>query len=248
MPEHCNLNDGDILLSLTGNVGRVCMVYGKDLLLNQRVAKLEPKKSYYTFVYGLFRSPDFKIGLQNLAVGAAQQNLSPVQTSELPVVIPPTEILDAYGILAEPMLKDIVELNKQNYVLRQARDLLLPKLVTGEIEVRSESIPKDELMSYLNKLFDKTKDNRLADDKVRSRIIEMMNEACEITELSFSDLLQRLDFKPNNLSIEALESFLAELRSIFWLRDFGFVSIEPLQAMKKSIRPDFIAKHGDRTC
>lgn len=146
------------------------------------------------------------------------------------------------------MLASIINLAKQNNELRQARDLLLPKLVTGEIEVQSESTSKDELMSYLNKLFDKTKDNRLADDKVGSRIVEMMSEACEITKLSFSNLLQRLDFRPNNLSIEALESFLAELRSIFWLRDFGFVSIEPLQAMKKSVRPDFTAKYGNRTC
>lgn len=30
MPEHCKLSDGDILLSLTGNVGRVCVVHGDD--------------------------------------------------------------------------------------------------------------------------------------------------------------------------------------------------------------------------
>ncbi len=35
MPEHCKLVDGDILLSLTGNVGRVCIVHGENFLLNE---------------------------------------------------------------------------------------------------------------------------------------------------------------------------------------------------------------------
>lgn len=136
MPEHCHLKDGDILLSLTGNIGRACLVYGKDLLLNQRVAKLDYKKSNQPFIYGLFRNSDFQAQLQNLAIGAAQQNLSPVQTAELSIVIPAAKILGSYREAAESMLKEIVELNRQNYVLRQARDLLLPKLVTGEIEVK----------------------------------------------------------------------------------------------------------------
>ena len=41
MPAHCRLGDGDILLSLTGNVGRVCVVNGQNYLLNQRVAKIK---------------------------------------------------------------------------------------------------------------------------------------------------------------------------------------------------------------
>ena len=40
IPEYVHLKSGDIILSLTGNVGRVCIVVGRDYLLNQRVAKL----------------------------------------------------------------------------------------------------------------------------------------------------------------------------------------------------------------
>jgi len=36
LPPYCVLKDGEILLSLTGNVGRVCMVYDGPFLLNQR--------------------------------------------------------------------------------------------------------------------------------------------------------------------------------------------------------------------
>ena len=63
MPNHCFLKDGDILLSLTGNVGRVCIVIGENYLLNQRVAKLKTKYPAYT--YTLFRSHDMFITVCN---------------------------------------------------------------------------------------------------------------------------------------------------------------------------------------
>ena len=44
-PEYVHLKSGDIILSLTGNVGRVCIVVGRDYLLNQRVAKLVSDES-----------------------------------------------------------------------------------------------------------------------------------------------------------------------------------------------------------
>lgn len=108
-------------------------------------------------------------------------------------------------------------------------------------------IEKDVLL-YLGKIYGKTREQRLNDEKVRSQILNKINKACKITNLSFSDILQRLDFKPNSLTIEALESFLAELRSIFWLQDFRFIEIKPLQARKKSAQPDFTAKHRNKTC
>jgi hypothetical protein len=108
-------------------------------------------------------------------------------------------------------------------------------------------IVKNDLLAYLDNLYLKTKDVRLANSKIRSDILEKMNKACKICSLSFSDLLQKLDFKPKDLTIEALEAFLAELRSIFWLRDFGFSDIAPFQAGKFP-QPDFIAKFIDKTC
>lgn len=46
MPAYCKLQSGDILLSLTGNVGRCCLVTETNLLLNQRVAKIKAKEYY----------------------------------------------------------------------------------------------------------------------------------------------------------------------------------------------------------
>ena len=133
MPSHCILNDGDILLSLTGNVGRVCLVNGEDYLLNQRVAKLDSK--YPTYAYCLFRNKDMFDIMNNLANGAAQQNLSPIRTENVRILIPSDSLIGIFENVVSPMISKILVLNKANNDLKQARDRLLPKLMSGELEV-----------------------------------------------------------------------------------------------------------------
>lgn len=133
MPKHCILEDGDILLSLTGNVGRVCIVNGKNYLLNQRVAKL--KSAYKAYTYCLFRSRDMFIEVNNLANGAAQQNVSPIRIGEMKILIPEKKWLDVFERTVSNNILDIITLQSQIRFLTEARDRLLPKLMSGEIAV-----------------------------------------------------------------------------------------------------------------
>ena len=133
MPKHCVLADGDILLSLTGNVGRVCIVNGKNYLLNQRVAKLAT--DYKAFAYCLFRSRDMFIEVNNLANGAAQQNVSPIRIGEMKILLPNNELLQEFESIARKSIARIISLQSQLRLLAEARDRLLPKLMSGEITV-----------------------------------------------------------------------------------------------------------------
>ena len=133
MPKHCILEDGDILLSLTGNVGRVCIVNGKNYLLNQRVAKL--KSAYKAYTYCLFRSRDMFIEVNNLANGAAQQNVSPIRIGEMKILIPEKKWFDDFERTVSNYILGIITLQSQIRFLTEARDRLLPKLMSGEIAV-----------------------------------------------------------------------------------------------------------------
>jgi len=133
MPKHCVLADGDILLSLTGNVGRVCIVNGKNYLLNQRVAKL--KSNYSAFTYCLFRSRDMFIEVNNLANGAAQQNVSPIKIGEMKILVPNADLLNNFESIASKSIKGVISLQSHLHLLTEARDRLLPKLMSGEIDV-----------------------------------------------------------------------------------------------------------------
>ncbi|MEK7079514.1 MAG: restriction endonuclease subunit S, partial [Patescibacteria group bacterium] len=55
---------------------------------------------------------------------------------DLKIVLPPQALIVEYEKVAGSLISLSISLNKQNQNLRQTRDLLLPKLVTGEIEVR----------------------------------------------------------------------------------------------------------------
>jgi len=136
MPAHCKLESGDILLSLTGNVGRICLVNGEGYLLNQRVAKLKAKDSTdYAFTYLLFLQDSIFSLLQSTASGTAQQNLSPIQTKEIEIIIADRRTLDQFGGVANKLVQKINDNLSQIQILSKLRDALLPKLMKGEVRV-----------------------------------------------------------------------------------------------------------------
>jgi type I restriction enzyme S subunit len=136
MPKYCALELGDILLSLTGNVGRCCLVNEENLLLNQRVAKLKPKNQRdWAFGYALFRQKSIRWQVEELAKGTAQSNLSPVETSEMQIKIPPVPLLEEYSKENTPMFKKILANHKQIKTLTKQRDNLLPKLMSQEATI-----------------------------------------------------------------------------------------------------------------
>jgi len=73
---HQKLDIGDILISMTGNVGRVCRVTSDSLLLNQRVGKLIPREIGPEFFYYSLQRDEFRTAMQLKAAGGAQGNLS----------------------------------------------------------------------------------------------------------------------------------------------------------------------------
>lgn len=106
----------------------------------------------------------------------------------------------------------------------------------------------EEVKNYIDSIYEKTKDQRLKEPGIFEDIKQKLYKASQITNFSIPVLLSRLSFKPNDKTIEALESFLAELRAIFWLKNFGFTEITPLGASNSQPQPDFTAKFNSKDC
>lgn len=134
MKAECYLQVGDILLSLTGNVGRVGIVFEENLLLNQRVAKFTSSKDVLPLLYFYFRFPETKTSLETIAKGTAQQNLSPIETLKLNFPYDENKAIILSRDL-KPMFDSIVANNIESSKLEQIRDCLLPKLMSGELDV-----------------------------------------------------------------------------------------------------------------
>ena len=77
-PDIYLLSKGDILVSLTGNVGRVSKMSSIKGLLNQRVGKVFPNSSdiYTDFLFHVLRNPHFERAMIDASQGAAQKNIS----------------------------------------------------------------------------------------------------------------------------------------------------------------------------
>lgn len=103
---------------------------------NQACCVLRPKKDKAFGIYYLFHffkeNREFIIGLGN---GAAQQNLSQVLINKLKIVNPNKEILEIFEKKESLFFEKIYHLQKQIANLTQQRDLLLPRLMSGKLEV-----------------------------------------------------------------------------------------------------------------
>ena len=77
----------EILISLTGNVGRVSLNHGENNLLNQRVGLFHiPQRELHEFIYQCLSSPSFEASMRQKAQGAAQMNIgkNDIEEYEIP--------------------------------------------------------------------------------------------------------------------------------------------------------------------
>ena len=109
------LNEGDLLMSLTGNVGRVGLLQS-DLLpaaLNQRVACLRIKTNnvLLKYLFHLFNSDRFEKDCIFNAAGIAQKNLSTEWLKKYSIPVPP--LSEQQRIVSElDLLSSIIEKKK----------------------------------------------------------------------------------------------------------------------------------------
>ncbi len=104
---------------------------------NQACCVLRPKKEKAFGIYYLFHffkeNREFIIGLGN---GAAQQNLSQVLINKLKIVNPNKEILEIFEEKESMFFEKVYHLQQQITNLTQQRDLLLPRLMSGTINIK----------------------------------------------------------------------------------------------------------------
>lgn len=73
--------------------------------------------------------------ISNLQCGAAQPHVYPKNINRLCILIPTEELIHKYNDSVKPYYDEIKVLNQHNQLLTQQRDLLLPRLMSGKLEV-----------------------------------------------------------------------------------------------------------------
>ena len=125
------LNNGDLVMSLTGNPGRVAFIRKKSCALNQRVACLRAKTISNSYLFYLFNCKEFESTAFANSTGGAQKNLSTTWLNNFPIPIPSLEeqtrivgILDTFTSAIDNLKEQIAQRRKQyEYYRDQLLDL-----------------------------------------------------------------------------------------------------------------------------
>ena len=131
----CKLKIDDRLISLTGNCGRLCIVTEDNLLLNQRVGLLDCKRLLLNYAYAMLSSKEYQTKCDNLAKGAAQANLSPVELCKCLSILPSKSVIERFDKYTSPLIEKLIKCEREISTLTKQRDELLPLLINGQATV-----------------------------------------------------------------------------------------------------------------
>jgi type I restriction enzyme S subunit len=143
----------DILLNITGaSVARCCMVpsYLLPARVNQHVAIIRVDTEACDPFYVLTTINDERHKRQILALaqgGATREALTKDTISNYEIVLPPFRIVKEYSEVVTALFHQRELFERKNANLRATRDLLLPKLISGELDVEDLDIEIDEAVT-----------------------------------------------------------------------------------------------------
>jgi type I restriction enzyme, S subunit len=138
-PVGYDIEDGDVLIGMDGDF-HMCIWAAGAATLNQRVCRVRPKDGYLGR-YGTFLALQKPISDWNSAiVGTTVAHLGKRHMDLIRLLVPAREIRDAFIEHVEPMLAEQIVARKAIRNLTDARDLLLPRLISGEVDIKDLDI------------------------------------------------------------------------------------------------------------
>lgn len=120
-----------ILVSCIGTVGIVSM-NARVAQTNQQINSVIPNNPIARY-FLLFAISDFKPKLEAIGGGVTMNNVNKAKFEKMEIVLPEHDLLEKFHKFAEPVFDQVEKLLEANQKLQQARDLLLPRLMRGEL-------------------------------------------------------------------------------------------------------------------
>lgn len=134
---------GEIIISNVGDVGSVflCPKLDAPMTLGNNIIMLKPSQDelrYYLYIW--FKWSMGQGLMQGIKGGSAQPKFNKTDFKSLPVILPPQDILRKFHETVRPMFEAIEVNQAENRRLAALRDTILPKLMSGEIDVTNTDI------------------------------------------------------------------------------------------------------------
>ncbi len=124
--------EGDILFSVRAPVGRINFTSDK-ICIGRGLCAFRSKKGFQNYFYHQLK--EFFFAEDVIGNGAIFNAVTKVELMKVKLKTPSEKIQQEFEVEAEQMYNLILNLTNQNTKLREARDILLPKLMSRQIEV-----------------------------------------------------------------------------------------------------------------
>lgn len=127
----------DILFTIAGTIGRFAIVL-PDIIpanTNQAIAIIRCKDIYTLLLYSMFLCGNHLTYFNSKVVQAVQANLSLSTIGSLPMLLPPKAVVERYISIVYPLFKLTFDNSDESSHLAQLRNTLLPKLMTGKVNI-----------------------------------------------------------------------------------------------------------------
>ena len=132
------LYGGEIIISNVGDVGSVflCPKLDGPMTLGNNIIMLRPEdETLRYFLYIWFKYLQGQVIIQGIKGGSAQPKFNKTDFKNTFVLLPPTEMLSRFHDTVSPMFEAIDQNKAENMRLSKLRDILLPRLMSGELDV-----------------------------------------------------------------------------------------------------------------
>lgn len=128
----------DILMSMIGTIGLISYIPYKTVdfaIKNVALFKTShtPELAYYFLCY--LKSEKTLQHIGKCLAGSTQKYISLGELRKMPIYSPTTNEIREFNCLVKPMFEKIVSCTYENALLAEMRDSLLPKLISGELDV-----------------------------------------------------------------------------------------------------------------
>jgi type I restriction enzyme S subunit len=137
--ERFRLIEGDIVIARTGaTVGYAKRIHKRhpEAVFASYLVRLRLKREVDNLMVGVFVESDaYKSYIQSRIGGAAQPNANARVLAAAEILVPLCRLQRDFHGFVEPLVDEREVLQLQNQKLKAARDLLLPRLMSGEIAV-----------------------------------------------------------------------------------------------------------------
>lgn len=132
------LEKNDILISIAGTIGRISYINipGLDININQAIAFIRcSKKTNNNYILNSLKHTSFKNYLFSNIIQGVQANISLGVIKKYKLIYPTIDIIGQWNVIQEDIRLKQESLLNENQNLENLRDTLLPKLLSGEIEI-----------------------------------------------------------------------------------------------------------------